>query len=661
MVAPPQPGKTFQATTQQKEADRYADILCKFFRAVPSSQLESIDKAILDEFVRADIWAQERDQDGRPRVNFRTIALKLGVDERTISRRWNDRLQYSNLIKSHHQDEKTGRWYILIDRALYTQAALAYHTAMKQAANAGQPKISDPELLTFSAPVAQRGTCTHCQVPMETSKMEKRDMVITYYRCPKCKRRHKQVVKDSGWKKPEAQDENTPTSCQAFKEAVTPPMAALVELYLALAGEDPTHIRMTDSGDPKYTSHPDKLSGDQINAHLAGDDTHGSRMWRKDGLARGFLVDGDNARDIERLEQGAAKLAAEGFLPIREYIPESRPRDVDGYHNESRRYVLVMDALVDVRAGWQRIFEIAPEWEGLEHWPLPGEARGNRTRLPGGLYRMPGFSGWCELYSLTSYESSSNGIEAAALLYTHQSAASLIPPYSEPPRVDKSEHLVPILPLPDASDSDQVADRSENNHFLIAFKACDLAARFADEHQLADYLERGKNGKYFSPNGDERTASAAVYEKDGRELVTDFSTHGSRSDGTHDTVDVLDLYSRQSGRVKRDVLKELGQVVHREAKAAIEATAHGDMALPGWIESRLTHSGRATYERLRLAAGGVTALNPSLEPQSDKEQLSLEAEGYYKDTDELDPGWPPSMKMKKRVYVPPVLWAAVMP
>ncbi|HYT27628.1 MAG TPA: hypothetical protein VEL72_01315 [Ktedonobacteraceae bacterium] len=46
--------------------------------------------------------------------------------------------------------------------------------------------------------------------------------------------------------------------------------------------------------------------------------------------------------------------------------------------------------------------------------------------------------------------------------------------------------------------------------------------------------------------------------------------------------------------------------------------------------------------------------------QSDKAPLSLEAEGYYKDTDELDPGWPPSMKMKKRVYVPPALWAAVM-
>src|SRR6266699_6407432 len=46
--------------------------------------------------------------------------------------------------------------------------------------------------------------------------------------------------------------------------------------------------------------------------------------------------------------------------------------------------------------------------------------------------------------------------------------------------------------------------------------------------------------------------------------------------------------------------------------------------------------------------------------QSDKAQLSLEAEGYWKDTDELDPGWPPSMKMKKRVYVPPALWAAVM-
>jgi len=48
------------------------------------------------------------------------------------------------------------------------------------------------------------------------------------------------------------------------------------------------------------------------------------------------------------------------------------------------------------------------------------------------------------------------------------------------------------------------------------------------------------------------------------------------------------------------------------------------------------------------------------EPQSEEAQLSLESEGYWKDTDELDPGWPPSMKLKKRVYVPPALWAAVI-
>jgi hypothetical protein len=624
--------QTWKATPQQKEADRYADMLCKFFRAVPSSQLESIDKAILDELVRVDIWAQKehRDTEGRPRVNFRTIALHLGVDERTISRRWHDRLQYSNLIKSYGKDEKTDRWYILVDRALYTQAALAYHAAMKQAANAGQ-KISDPGLLTFSAPIAQRGTCTHCQAPMEARKMETRDMVITYYRCPKCKRRHKQVVKDSGWMKPEAQGLETPIesadeiplpTCQAFKEAVTPPMAALVDLYTSLAGEDETHIRMTGSSSPKYTTHPDKLSGDQLEAHISGADTYGSRMWRKDGLTRGFLV--------------------------------------------------------DARAGWQRIYEIASEWEGLEHWPLPVETpAGNRTRLPGGVYRMPGFSGWCELYSITDCESSSNGIEAAALLYTHQSSAALIPPYSEP--TQEQEQAEPeAAPLRDCEPPDNLSGQSENNHYLIKFKACDLAARFLDEHQLADYLERGKNGKYFSPNGSERTPSAALYSKDGRELLTDFSTHGARSDGTHDTVDALELYSRQSGRVKRDVLKELGQLVHREAKAAIEAAAHDGTTLPGWIETRLTEYGRATFERLRLEAGGVTALKPPPEtgvapPQSDEEQLRREIgelaraeEEKWELSDELDPAWPPSAKVYKRIRRKELpLWttlaAAVMP
>lgn len=601
---------TLEAQARSRSAQ--ADILRKQFRTVPSKHLELIDKDIIEECLHTQEYGkpENKDEQGAAQINFRTLGLKRGVNEKTISRRINHHLMYCNLFEVLYQDTETGRWFAKINLPLYKQVASAYHAAAEVAAKTGQ-KISDPGLIQFSRIVKSRGTprCKTCGTPTETRKVTK----LTEY-CPKCKTFHEKV-KDTGWVKPEAQgqgapaespDESPGTTCPAFKKQL-PPHDALVDLYLDLAGEDEKRIRMIAS-EQKYETLPGQVVQEHINAHLAGDDTYGSRMWRPDGLTRGFLVDGDSKAAIERLEQGAVKLAAAGWIPIREYIPEKRPRKVAGYHDESRRYVLVKDALVDVRAGWQEIYRIAPEWEGLEHWPLPGEARGNRTRLPGGVYRMPGFSDWCELYSITDYESSSDGVEAAALLYTHQSPASLIPPYTAPPDPEGESDHITSPPLPE-KDLDQAPAQSDNNHFLIAFKAANLVARFADEHQLADYLERGKNGKYYSPNGSERTASAALYCKDGRELLTDFSTHGARSDGTHDTVDALELYSRQSGRTKRVILSELGQLVHRDAKAAIEAAARDGTPLPGWIESRMTDYGRATYERLRQEAGGVTALD----------------------------------------------------
>ncbi len=621
----PAPKKQWQATDAQKRADRDADFLCKYMRPVPSKLLDPIDKQIMDELVRADIWAQERDEQGRPRVNFKTIALKLGVEKKTISRRWHDRLTYSNLIKSAAQDGQSDRWYILVDRGLYERAARAYHAAYKVAADSGQ-KIVDPELLTFREHVAQRGkSAPECDTPKCKTKVARRRVTRAYTWCPKCKKRHKRLVHDTGWILPPkahneepAQEPPAPVDDPSGQlvphiEKHLPPLDALVDFFSELAaGEDETSIEMIATSQ-KYTTRMDKLSREQIEAHLDGSHTYGTRMWRADGLTRGFLVDGDSKAAIERLEQGASKLLAAGFFPIREYIPEDRPREVAGYHSDSRRFLIVMDALVDARAGWKRIFEIAPEWEGLECWPMVGATpKGNRTRLPGGLYRMPNYAGgWCELYSLSDCESSSNGLEAAALLYTHQSSAALIPPLPEPvqapPEVESSEQEE-TAPLPERGNEQLLAAQSDNPHFLIAFAPCDLAARFNSEHDLADYLERGRNGKYFSPNGQERTPSSAVYYKDGRELFTDFSTHGTRPDGTHDTGDALEVYCKQSHRSKRDVLKEFGQVVYREAKSAIEAAAHDGTELPGWIESRITESGRALYAHL-LGIGGVNASN----------------------------------------------------
>jgi hypothetical protein len=613
----------WQATPEQQRAARDADFLAKFMRPVPSKQLELIDKAILDEVVHAAIWAKEKDEHGAPRVNFRTIALKYGVDERTISRRINERLIYCNLLKIAYQDDSQ-RWYILVDRGLYEQTARAYHAAYKAAADSGQD-IADQGLIEFCAPVKQRGSkpkmCDRCHDPMD-----KRKVTRVYWYCRRCNKRHKRVVRDTGWMTPaqQVQDEEPAQEPPEPMEEPTrqvvgytlnhlPPHNALVDLYASLAGEDATHIEMIPTPQ-KYTSHPDKLSGDQLKAHLDGSHTYGARMWRKDGTTRGFLVDGDSKAAIERLETGAEKLRAAGFLPIREYIPENRPRyspddeetfALKEFHPESRRFALVIDALVDARAGWQEIYRIAPEWEGLEHWPMVSATpRGNRTRLPGGMYRMPGFSGWCELYSLSDCESSSNGLEAAELLYSHQSSAALIPPYSAiaPPEVESSEQEE-TAPLSESGNEQLLAAQSDNPHFLIAFAPAELAARFNSEHDLADFLEPGARGRFFSPNGCERTASAALYCKDGRELVTDFSTHGARPDGTHDTGDALEVYCKQARRSKRDVLSELGKVVYREAKSAIEAAARDRAALPGWIEARITESGRALYAHL---LGGVT-------------------------------------------------------
>ncbi len=106
----------------------------------------------------------------------------------------------------------------------------------------------------------------------------------------------------------------------------------------------------------------------------------------------------------------------------------------------------------------------------------------------------------------------------------------------------------------------------------------------------------------------------------------------------------LDITCRDNGH-----LTQLGEVAQKETQE-VEVMSE----IPTLLASHL-----GSVENSDMTPESEVDQPP--EPQSNKEQLSLEAEGYWKDTDELDPGWPPSMRMKKRVYVPPALWAAVMP
>jgi len=99
----------------------------------------------------------------------------------------------------------------------------------------------------------------------------------------------------------------------------------------------------------------------------------------------------------------------------------------------------------------------------------------------------------------------------------------------------------------------------------------------------------------------ERTASVGV-TKDGQHWV-DFGASARRPDGRQDGGDAFELYVRKSGRAKDEVLRELGQVLNREASRELLRAARAGEAPAARIAEIMTPTGWRVYNENREKAG----------------------------------------------------------
>ena len=432
---------------EKLQRNKEQDILRKQFRTILTEDLTSTDKDLLEEFMHTETWGQVHDQLGRTRMNFRTIALKIGVSEDTVARRFTKRLIYSNLIKSAEKEEGSERWYISTDRDIIQAAAAAYSAAAKEAAETGEP-IKNPGIITFTEPPAKHGGNRYI-CPCGSSNVEIRKVTRVYLHCLKCGKRRRVSVKDSGWIVQNGQNEQkqlAPSSEGQEQEEAgqeqlaghtssNPPVARQVADELtpdeleqvtavALDNDDPNHIEMIAKAQKCTTIHR-ALTPIDIQAHTNGTKTIGMHLARQDGKARAFCKDADNGHDRALLREGARKLAVAGFFPLLDSAPENKPTGVARFHDISEHGWIVLDQAHDIEATWAEIHRIAPEWAEIgEQWP--GSSK--RVRWLGGRYNMPGFSEWSTLTSVVDGDIATNGVEAARLLLSHQTPATLIPP-----------------------------------------------------------------------------------------------------------------------------------------------------------------------------------------------------------------------------------------
>jgi hypothetical protein len=109
----------------------------------------------------------------------------------------------------------------------------------------------------------------------------------------------------------------------------------------------------------------------------------------------------------------------------------------------------------------------------------------------------------------------------------------------------------------------------------------------------------------LSPNGNERTASTPYRMTPDGERWTDFSSHGRRSDGTHDTGDALELQQRLTNTPKPELMRQAARELQAEARQALEGAARSGQPFPAWLEEIITDAGRAHYARIASQAGHV--------------------------------------------------------
>ncbi|MBV9690218.1 MAG: hypothetical protein JO202_10980 [Ktedonobacteraceae bacterium] len=566
-------------------------------RLFSNPHLSATHKLELRATRRAIERGQTHDEQGRTRINLRTIAQQIGVSPDTVGRGLKLFEQVGVLsrdVQAETQDNGE-RW-------------------TRVYASLQEEMLQTPETIAPPAPRKHGGP---------------------RYRCPKCgsaevkiQRRlvcpcgHQSILEEHAQEAPGQETVQEPSNASPTEACVCPPpdpitdilepdsppmqgkesgeddLGAGAALLLAIAGESQDHIQMSKSGPAKYYTVHRPLTLVDTQSHLQGGNARGARCHYESGQTRALCWDCDEAEAWLCVEQAARQLAHAGYLPILEPSPAGR-----GGH-----LWLVFDGLVDVAAAQAHSYVCAPYLaEVPESWP---SAHGNKVRLPGGRYVRPGVAAWCRLISVVDGEMSHDGQSAARLLLTHQTPTRVV--LATCP--ERTVHEAPQQPRPEPPqggiDGHWLATYGNDNGFWFAFTPAYVAAWYNRQHALDELLPSERNGYGLATWRGERTASVA---KRG-ETWTDFGAGARRPDGTHDGGDALELQVRVSQQPKAEVLREAARAFVQEARAALEGAAWCGEPIPAWLEQIITQAGRAHYAQ--IAAGAVRAGSHSAHTQT---------------------------------------------
>jgi hypothetical protein len=401
---------------------------------------------------------------------------------------------------------------------------------------------------------------------------------------------------------------------------------AAAHLLLEIAGDANEHVRMTRGGrakyytvfqpleldvDPALAAHlpPAALAGlraSTTTGHLLGVTTIGASLWRADAYTRALCFDVDDRAGWRLLILAARRLAQAGYAPLLEESPAGR-----GGH-----LWLIYTDLVESYAALHQVRTLAPDLAGLaEWWPRPGaQPSGNKVRLPGGRYTVPGISRWCRLFDIHGVVLAENGQSAASILLSLQTPAALVPALDEEARAELVRQLTPAPAVParparepqtpapatgpDAHWQGKYGTSDEGRKLWFAFSQEQIIARFNEKHHVRDLLATEPNGYGLAVWRSEQTGSVGFFDQENAWI--DFGATALRSSGKHDGGDALELFVRLSGREKQEVMRDLARDLNREARAALEDAARSGQEPPNWVQHLLTESGWHYYQSLRV-------------------------------------------------------------
>ena len=620
--------------------------------------------------------AQTKDEQGRARINLTTIAEQIGVSPDTMSRGLKV-LEKCGVIADHdikpeiqENGERWTRHYVSLNEELLSKPK---EIKPPEPRNHGGQRYTCQKCGSDKVKIRKRVTlickcCQHESLIEETERDQQPEQQIAAQENEKHfdeqGRNLRDILKpvtppygagcaDENPESQESQTEQILTEQQdaaRYDDEDKADLQAAAELLLALAGQTDEHIEMSRTGAKKYYTVDRALTTNDLLDHLQGGQARGATCSRPDGLTRGLCWDADDPENWELLQQAARQLAQAGYSPILEPSPASR-----GGH----LWVIYND-LVNAAAAKQHVQEIAPQLADIvEYWPGPQTAKKwNRVRLPGGRYVRHGrhveqpVKAWCKLLAIATGEASQDGRSAAKLLLSNQTPAAIVPVVQNQDSQTEISILEdqvqnPVLTvragetrdLPNSSQDQeqksnlrpgQVDDQwyqryntPQGSRLWFRWTPQQVAAWWNERHSLDEIHSRESNGMALSPNGEERTASTGYYMTPQGERWTDFSQHGRRPDGTHESGDAIELQARMSQTLKGETFRQASREMLAVARADLEAAARAGQLIPAWLEEYITDQGRAHYTKIASQAGYQVKTLTNSQIQHDQEQTSV--------------------------------------